>query len=197
MNIKTKINEWVINVAEQDDHDSFEQIYRYFSPGLLAYVTTIVNDREAAGDLVQDLFFTIWTNRRSLSAVGNIGHYLYSSIKNNAVRYVTKRNRTVPAVNEDLERITLDTMSPERSFIAREQLQELQAAINELPYKCRLVFRLVKEDGLKYKDVAQLLEISVKTVEAHMTLAYSRIIDCLTQLMPEHGEQYWVRKRTK
>ncbi|ANH82218.1 hypothetical protein A8C56_15730 [Niabella ginsenosidivorans] len=197
MNMKTKISEWVINMAERDHHESFEQLYRYFSPGLLAYVTTIVGDREAAGDLVQDLFFSIWNNRRSLSAVGNIGHYLYSSIKNNAIRYVNKRNRTAPVANEDLERITLDATNPELSFIAREQLQQLQSVINELPYKCRLVFRLVKEDGLKYKDVAQLLEISVKTVEAHMTLAYSRIIDFLEQLMPEHAEPYRARKKVK
>lgn len=188
--MKRKVLEWVADVAENDSHESFEQLYSYFSSGLLSYVYTIVEDREVALDLVQDLFVTLWANRRTLSAVSNIGHYLYSSIKNNAIRHVSKRSRLTPIDKEHLEKISLDTVSPELSFIAREQFQQLQHLINSLPYKCRLVFRLVKEDGLKYKDVAQLLEISVKTVEAHMTLAYSRIVDYFEQALPEHQKHF-------
>ncbi|MGN7785440.1 RNA polymerase sigma-70 factor [Niabella sp. 22666] len=195
--MKRKVLEWVVDVAENDSHESFEQLYAYFSSGLQSYVYTIVEDREVALDLVQDLFVTLWANRRTLSAVSNIGHYLYSSIKNNAVRYVNKRSRVTPIDNEHLEQISLDAMSPELTFIAREQFQQLQNSINSLPYKCRLVFRLVKEDGLKYKDVAQLLEISVKTVEAHMTLAYSRIVDCFEQMLPGHQEYFKPGKKAQ
>ena len=195
--MKKKVIEWVIDVAENDSHESFENLYTYFSSGLLAYVVTIVKDKEVALDLVQDLFVTLWANRRTLSAVSNIGHYLYSSIKNNAVRHVNKRSKLTPIDSEHLEQISLDTMSPELTFIAREQLQQLQTSINNLPYKCRMVFRLVKEDGLKYKDVAQLLEISVKTVEAHMTLAYSRIIDCFEQMLPGHQDYFKSGKKAQ
>ncbi len=195
--MKRKVPEWVNDVAENDSHESFEKLYTYFSSGLLAYVSTIVDDKEVALDLVQDLFLTLWTNRRTLSAVSNIGHYLYSSIKNNAVRHVSKRSRLTPIDNEHLEQISFDNMSPEYTFIAREQFQQLQASINSLPFKCRLVFRLVKEDGLKYKDVAQLLDISVKTVEAHMTLAYSRIVDCFEQMLPEHQKHFKPGKKAQ
>ncbi|MES2880605.1 MAG: sigma-70 family RNA polymerase sigma factor, partial [Bacteroidota bacterium] len=67
------------------------------------------------------------------------------------------------------------SFDPEQLLISAELHQRLHAAIDALPPKCRLIFKLIKEDGLKYKDVAELLQLSVKTVEAQMSIALKRV----------------------
>ena len=81
----------------------------------------------------------------------------------------------------------LDLSSPELNTINRENLQVIQKAINALPQKARLVFRLVKEDGLKYREVAELLGLSVKTIEAHMMVAYKKLFEYLEGDFPEYS----------
>ena len=73
---------------------------------------------------------------------------------------------------------------PFHHSIQKENLQQIEAAINALPDKCRLVFRLVKEEKLKYREVAALLSVSPKTVEAHMRMAYTRIAERLEAIFP-------------
>jgi len=67
------------------------------------------------------------------------------------------------------------SIDPESLLISKEQVNNLNAHINNLPLKCRIIFRLVKEDGLKYREVASLLNISVKTVENQLIIALKKI----------------------
>ncbi|WP_300597461.1 RNA polymerase sigma factor [Niabella sp.] len=189
------IKEWLEQTAANDCHESFEKLYLHFAPGMQAFALSIVGDTEVALDLVQDLFVNLWTNRKNLAAIGHPASYLYRALKNNAVHYLKSRKQMAPLVAEENERITLMDEGPEAAVITKEIKQLLEATINGLPYKCRLVFRLIKEDGLRYKEVAHLLDISVKTVEAHMRLAYSRIVECLETILPQHAAIYRAGKR--
>ncbi|WP_018631043.1 RNA polymerase sigma factor [Niabella aurantiaca] len=191
-----KIKDWLRQTAENDCHESFEKLYLHFVPGMQAFVASVVGDREVALDLVQDLFVNSWINRKNLTAIEHPVNYLYCALKNNAVHYLKSRKRVAPLVFEENECITLTGGSPEADVITKEIRQLLETTINELPYKCRLVFRLIKEDGLRYKEVAHLLDISVKTVEAHMRLAYSRIVECLETVLPQHTSLYKPEKRS-
>lgn len=188
------VKEWLVQTAANDCHESFEKLYLHFAPGMQAFAESFVGDKEVALDLVQDLFVNLWTNRKNLAAIEHPASYLYYALKNNAVHYLKSRKRLAPFAVEDRERITLAEGSPETDIMAKEAKQLLEATINDLPYKCRLVFRLIKDDGLRYKEVAHLLDISLKTVEAHMRLAYSRIVECLEMALPLHIGSY--RKRS-
>jgi RNA polymerase sigma-70 factor (ECF subfamily) len=194
--MKSDIRNWIILIAEESSHEAFEKLYLYFSPGMRAYAATLAGDQEVALDLVQDLFAGIWANRRNLTSIDNIATYLYCSLKNNAVHYLKTRKRGVTFFEEQSDLVTLECSNPELDAIARENRRLLEAAINSLPHKCRLIFRLIKEDGLKYKDVAGLLDVSVKTVEAHMTLAYSRIVECLETILPHHTRSYSSKRKS-
>ena len=68
---------------------------------------------------------------------------------------------------------------PEQLMITAEMVKRIHQAIQQLPPKCRLIFKLVKEDGLKYREVAELLHLSVKTIEAQMAIALRRIGKCM------------------
>jgi len=104
------------------------------------------------------------------------------SVKNRSLNHL-RDNATVQTVEIGErydEYIRFDT-NPETILLDAEGLQLIQAAINQLPPRCRLIFSLIKEDGLKYKDVSRLLEISVKTVEAQLAIALRKMAATLQQ----------------
>lgn len=175
----------LIAIAENDDRGAFNEIFKFYYPGMISYAKTLVNDRDAAQDLIQELFLNLWKNRKTLTAINNLSTYLYTSLKYNAYHYLKSRNKN-PAISLDdnSERVSLSDSNPEELIVHKENLEKIEQMINALPAKCRMIFRLIKEDGLKYKDVASLLNISVKTVANHMTLAHSRLIEYLSEFIP-------------
>ncbi len=175
-------------ISEEDDQQAFEQLYRHYYSGLLSYAMTFLENRELAEEVVEDVFVKIWTNRKTLTTISRFSYYLYTATKHTSLNYHSKRKKIAtdsidPADNE----IFLDYNDPEISVIRKENISAIENAINTLPEKCRLIFRLIKDDGLKYKEVAQLLGLSQKTIEAHMSLAYSRILASLQENLPEYA----------
>ena len=68
---------------------------------------------------------------------------------------------------------------PEQLMMTEDMVRQIKKAVNDLPPRCRLIFKLIKEDGLKYKETAELLQLSVKTIEAQMAIALRRIAKCM------------------
>ena len=104
------------------------------------------------------------------------------SVKNRSLNYLRDNaaTHTVEISERCDQYISFDT-NPETILLDAEGLRRIQAAINQLPPRCRLIFSLIKEDGLKYKDVSRLLEISVKTVETQLAIALRKIAAALQQ----------------
>ena len=184
-------------VSEKDDEHSFDELFRYFFPGMLSYAKILVHDEDVAKDLIQDIFLKLWVNRNTLMSITNLSGYLYISLRHNAVHYLQaqKRSRALDT-EEHGEFFSFKISDPEILAIQKEDISRIEATINSLPHKCRMVFRLVKEEGLKYKEVAGLLDISVKTVEAHMTFAYSRIVECFEEIFPASTIARFKRKNS-
>ncbi|GAB3020098.1 RNA polymerase sigma-70 factor [Niabella terrae] len=160
-------------ITESADQSAFDCLVRNYIPGLVSYVTVIVNDHQLAEEIAEDVFVKLWQNRSTLLSISNFSQYLYTAARYTAFsRLRVKR----PLVLEDApEDHPLHASDPETACISKENLSEIEAAINGLPPKCRLVFRLVKEEGLKYEETARLLDLSVKTVEAQMYIAIKRL----------------------
>jgi RNA polymerase sigma-70 factor (ECF subfamily) len=142
-----------------------------------------------ADEVVTDVFVKIWTNRKKLMMVQNIEAYLFTITKRESLNYIRNHrlnSHTFLQLNQDLRLMNSD---PEQEMISREIIDVIESAINELPEKCKLVFRMVKENGMKYREVAQLLEISEKAVEMHMGKAFKRIkysLDRYENIHPSH-----------
>jgi RNA polymerase sigma-70 factor (family 1) len=155
---------------------SFEELYRQYFVRLFRFCFSIVHQKESAEEIVNDVFLKLWEKRDNPPAIGNPGLYLYVSVKNRSFNYL-RDNAGLPTI-EISERcdpyIRFDT-NPETLLLGTETLHRVRAAINQLPPRCKLVFSLIKEDGLKYKEVARLLELSVKTVEAQLAIALKKI----------------------
>jgi RNA polymerase sigma-70 factor (ECF subfamily) len=126
------------------------------------------------------VFIFIWEKRGRLPDIQSPLLYLYTATKNRALNNIARQKRQQALdAGEWLVPLPSVYFDPEKLMITEEILQNIRKSVQELPTRCRLIFKLVKEDGLKYREVAELLQISVKTVEAQMAIAIRRLGKCM------------------
>ena len=167
------LREIFIRLSQQPDRSLYNFFFDKYYQKLLWFALLFVKDQNAAEEVVSDVLLSIFRKRASLANSENIEGYIFISVKNQALKYLRKNKRQVHFNNFESEADTLltTTISPEYELIENEFSVIIQNTLESLPPKRRLVFRLIKEEGLKYQDVANLLELSVKTIETHMGLA--------------------------
>lgn len=171
-------------ISENDDQLAFSELYKYYYPGLLSFAHSILKNKENAEEVILDVFISLWENRKTLQTIKKLPNYLYVATKHGAIRHLRKKNIiNFDELQDDFE-YTL--VSPEQIFITKENITSINSIINTLPPKCRLIFRLVKEERLSYEEVATLLELSKKTVEAQLYIAYKRLIQEIKRTLPEY-----------
>src|SRR5688500_13706056 len=180
MRIAENIVELQRRIALYDDEPAYKEIFfTYYTP-LLRFAQTFVDDRQSAEEIVSDVMMKIWEKRKGLPSISNLRVYLYISTKNTALNYLAKQKK-VEIVS--IEYLNLDfpsnTLNPEQLMISAEMMRRINNAINSLPPRCKLVFKLVKEDGLPYKEVADILDISIKTIDSHLAIALRKISEAI------------------
>lgn len=164
------------NIREKDDESSFEKLFQLYYPRLLHFSTQFVHSPEAAEELVSDVFTRLWVNRKSTDQIHNPETYLFISVKNASLNYLKQFSRyRVTDLEQAGGNQFINTHDPARETERRELFYKLTETIESLPLKSRLVFKLIKEDGLKYKDVAEILDISPRTVETHLVRAIKKL----------------------
>ena len=175
----------VLLVSEKDDEASFEKLFKHFYPNLLSFAESFLKNRFLAEEVVEDVFIKLWANRKVLSAIKNLTYYLYVAVKHETINCLTKQKRLAMLSLDEVEVEPLHFhKTPESILISAEITKEIEGAINDLPPRCQLIFRLVKEDGLKYREAADLLNVSVKTVETQISLALSKITEVISAKLP-------------
>jgi RNA polymerase sigma-70 factor (family 1) len=163
-------------IACLDDAQAYKQLFIIFQPSLIVFANSIIKSKEISEEIVSDVFLKIWEKRHSLDKVENLKFYLFTAVKNRAINKLqdVKRNTSI-SIDETSVEFTSLYHDPEQKMISAEMVAQIQAIIRNLPPRCQLIFKLVKEDGLKYKEVAELLQLSIKTVENQMTIALRKI----------------------
>ncbi|MFT4092912.1 MAG: RNA polymerase sigma-70 factor [Niabella sp.] len=181
-----------IAIAEHNDQAAFDELFSFYFPGLVSFADSMLKDRQHAEEVVEDVFVKLWINRKTLVAIKNISHYIYAATKYATINALKTRK---PVFYDNFgDDILLTYKSPETHFISNENISLITQAVNELPPKCRLVFRLIKEEGLKYDEVARLLHLSVKTVESQMTIAIKKLTATLKIMLPELSDNILHKK---
>lgn len=181
--IAERVNKLIYSIAESSDRMAFNELVEMYYAGLVSFSATITKDRQLAEEVVEDILVKMWENRRTLTTIKNFSHYMYTAAKYASISAIKNKKPYLPEEMGDDFLLHPDT--PETALISKEDLQIITDTINTLPPKCRLIFRLIKEDGMKYDDVAQLLGISIKTVENQMTIAFKRLFSTLQKQFPE------------
>lgn len=167
-------------MAAFDSEPALESLYLVYFPRLMRFAGIYVSAPEEAEEVVSDAFLAVWNNRKSLPGVGNIDSYIYAVVRYKAVSYYRTRSvRQVEWHENQVDLFCATETTPEEELISKELTEQLNAAIERLPGKCKLAFKLVREDKLKYKDAAAVLDISVKTLESHLAVAVRKLREIL------------------
>ncbi len=189
---KTHINHLLENISARDDQRSFEELFRLFYERLLNFCMRYTMAREIAEELVSDALFTIWEKRKDLSHVQNMETYLFVMVKNKSINYTKQfSNYRYVYLEESGGHELININDPGKELERRELMLKMDKAIEKLPRQCKIIFSLVKEEGLKYKDVAQILDISPRTVETQLVRALKK----LDKVLNSYGFHKSSRKR--
>jgi RNA polymerase sigma-70 factor, ECF subfamily len=151
-----------------ESNNQFEKLYKRFQPSLINYAYYLTRSSEDSVELVNDVFLSVWNKRNRLKLDSNLKTYLYTAVKNRSINYI-KKNKLVTVFDEQID--TLSDFEADHSLLEKEQLIIIQQIMNDLPSKCKQVFAMSRIDQLSNKEIASLLDISIKTVEAQITKA--------------------------
>lgn len=162
-------------IALHGDQVAYKELFVIFYKPLLQFGYSFVRSHETAEEIVSDVFLNMWKRRTALADIQNLKLYLFVSTKNTALNYL--RSQKKPLLQPEHYQVQLQSIyfDPERLMITAEMVSRVQNAIRKLPPRCQLIFKLVKEDGLKHREVAELLNLSLKTVENQVATATRRL----------------------
>jgi RNA polymerase sigma-70 factor (family 1) len=171
-----QLQQLINRIAVYDDAVAYKELFLLYHARLISFAATITKSKETAEEVISDVFVKLWIKRSSLTRITNFHLYIYIITKNLSINCLLKQKReTTFSFDDAVVEFRSCYQDPEESLISSEMIQRLRLSIESLPPKCQLIFKLVKEDGLKYKEVAELLNLSVKTVENQMTIALKKI----------------------
>ncbi|HVM89359.1 MAG TPA: RNA polymerase sigma-70 factor [Puia sp.] len=159
-----------------NDETAFREFYRENVFKLFQFAFAFVRDKELSEEIVNDVFLKLWHKRGRIDEIKNINVYLYVSVKNTAFNYVRKKDFKKSINIDDLSADHF-YMSPdqEEALITDELKKLIEQSINQLPPKCKIIFKMVKEDGLSADEVADILGISYKTVTTQLSIALKKL----------------------
>ncbi len=162
-------------IARVSCESAFRKFFNHFYPRLFEIALYYTKNQALAEEVVSDVFLKVWTQRKHLEGIRDVKGYLFVAVKRQSLNYV-RSIRSVPLFVHDLEHHSIvESRTPESILFNQETLEAINRSIQNLPEKCRLVYKLVKEEKLTYKEVADLLHISRKTVEMHVGNALKKI----------------------
>ena len=176
----------LLTLLRRGEISAFVDIYTTYYDALLNYADRLLNDMEAARDVVQQVYYKMWENRDTLNISLSVKAYLFKSVYHGSLNTLAHQKNIQKYEQEQMTDFYFSTViqSPE----AEEALwksdieQAIQEAIATLPEKCREVFVLSKIEGLKNREIAEKLNISVNTVKTQKRKAYAFLREELQHL---------------
>ena len=172
-------------VAYYRDEQSYKHLFLYFHPVLYRFSFNILQNKSVSEEIVSDMMLKVWEMGNKLSQIQHLKIFLITSVKNACFTYLSSKKH-LQSLNESIDNediISSNGDNPEQLFIYSEVTQRVNLVVASLPMKCQMVFRLIKEEGLSYKEVSKVLEISQNTIETHMRIALRKIRMNLQQFL--------------
>ncbi len=152
------------------DSQQFEDLFRSHFDDLCRFARQFVYDHDAAQEVVQKIFISFWENRANIDPAQSMRAYLFRSVRNRSLNYL-RDHKKFRSELLDIECADFITPMEEPDFELDELRQKIQRALDSLPSKCREVFEKSRNQEMKYREIAEEMNISVKTVEVHMSKA--------------------------
>lgn len=164
-----KLTDTVSDHSLQGDDDvAFEQLFKTHYKALHAYANVILKEEDLAEEIVQAMFLKFWEKRQLLQVQSSIKAYLYKCVYHDCLNHL--KHEKIKLKHQQFTYHTMDTHHEPAS--AKVELTELElnlrTALNELPEQCRTIFQMSRFEELKYREIAEQLGLSIKTVENQM-----------------------------
>lgn len=172
---------------ENNDLSNIEKLFKEHYSALINYACTYVYNKVIADDIIQDVFLQMWINRDRIDfETDYISSYLYKSVRNTSLNYIQKLKKNaflgLDEVDSMIQKAVVSEIgSPYEDLQAQELSNHIKICVDALPPQCKTVFKYKRVQQLKNKEIAELLNISEKAVEKHVTKALSCIRQYLQQ----------------
>ncbi len=149
---------------------AYEELYHLYYSDLTVFAQTYVYQQDIAQDIVQDTIFHLWETDLSTTINKSLKSYLYTSVRNKCLNHL--RHLQVEDKHRTKEMEAVQFSGAYQMVEDEELIERIQAAVEELPEKCKVTFKMAVIQDLKYKEIAEELDLSVNTVKDHMKRAY-------------------------
>ena len=174
------------------EQKAFEELYRLFAARLYSFALLYVQRKEISEEIVQDIMIKVWNKRETITSIKNLETYLFVATRNHCLNHLSTYSHSFISISDPQPGAEIITMhDPARELEWKEVHFRLTQAIEELPDQCKTVFKLIKEEGFRYKQVAEILNISTRTVETHLFRAIKKI----SSIVEVHREKQNTRKK--
>ena len=173
-------------VVQEGDYIAYRELFTRYYRSLCTYSMRVVVAREVAEEVVADVFVKLWKNREQIEVHTSFEAYIFRAVRNQSLDYLKLKLHRVYE-RESLESIQwnltyADHHTPVEEVVFNEFYERVEGHINDLPRQCQLIFRMSREEGLRYREIADTLKISIKTVETQM----GRALKVLRDRVPEN-----------
>ncbi|MFV0540235.1 MAG: RNA polymerase sigma factor [Aestuariibaculum sp.] len=164
----------LIELIVKGDTNAFDLLFKKYYKSLVRYIHAFTNDIQISEDIVQQIFVNLWMNREDLNITKSVKGYLYLIAYNSYLNQYKKVKRR-QGLLENFKAEVLTEYATEDQETLTDRVNRLMLLIETLPPNCREILRLNKFRGLKYSEIAKMMNISQKTVESQMRIAFKKI----------------------
>lgn len=172
------------NINTPKDYDKlFRDLFENYFTGLCLFSMKFVTNEDIAKDIVHDVYIELWKKKSEIDFSSSLKSYLFTSVRNRSLNYIRDHRKIHPEGVEQLKNEPGHETTPDEEMQRMETEGRINNAIQSLPEKSREVFELSRFENLKYIEIARQLNISVKTVEAHMSKALQLLREKLKDLL--------------
>jgi len=179
----SKDDKTLVTQLKNDSRKAFEEIFKKYADRIYYFSIKYLKSKEDAEEITQEVFVRLWNRRFDLKTELSFSSYLFMIAKNAVIDMLRKRQKE-SVFNEEINPSVESTLYEDNKSVEYKELNNIiQNSIADLPLKRRQIYLLSRDEGLTYKQIAEKLDISIKTVESHMRLA-------LQQLKKSVGDQY-------
>jgi RNA polymerase sigma-70 factor (family 1) len=151
-----------------DDYEAFEKIFKRTYRSLCTFSNGMIKKHELAEEIVDDVFCSLWKNRKKIQITTSFHSYLLAAVRNKSFDWLRKLKHEKNTMLENAAGVACGQSIAHETLIYEELYDQIEAAIQALPKQCRTIFLMSRHQDLKYKEIAEILNISIKTVDTQM-----------------------------
>lgn len=166
------------------DKKTFEALFKQNYRAMCMYGQNFVHDTDVVEDIVHDIFVNLWDKRDTIQEEKSVKSYLFRSVHNRCLNYIRDTKKFVDSEEYDNQVEIIISEDNNESYETAELEVRIKDAIDSLPEKCREVFLKSRVDELKYSEIAEILNISIKTVENQISKALKILREKLGDYLP-------------